>query len=143
MCEYEIMMTDGFTLSGVDAELSVAWIKEEYLRTRENKEFFVVASTQFLTKPLDAEEMRELGHLLWDIENNSFKELNQTVHTKDIYSHDDTILLILFVVSLYLLAYMSRLTPFKGIKVCYLSFAMYHYRVCVPWVCKKQRTPSA
>ena len=58
------MMTDGFTLSGVDAELSVAWIKEEYLRTRENKEFFVVASTQFLTKPLDAEEMRTspLGH---------------------------------------------------------------------------------
>lgn len=124
MCEYEIMMTDGFTLSGVDEQLSVAWIKEEDLRTREKEEFFVVAATQFLTKPLDAEEMRELGHLRWDVENNGFQELNQTVHTKHLYSHDETaseaILLILFVVfnvfGLYLLAYMSRLTPFEGMK---------------------------
>ena len=124
MCEYEVMMTSGFAMKGIDAPLSVAWVKEEYLRTQEHEEFWVVASSEYFKKPLDAEEMRELGHWRWDVENNSFKELNQTVHTKHIYSHDDTaseaILLILFLVfnllGLYLLAYMSRLTPYSGMK---------------------------
>jgi len=34
------------------------------------------------------EELRELAHLRWDVENNGFKAANQTVVTKRIYSHN-------------------------------------------------------
>lgn len=124
MRDYKVMMTSGFQMKGIDAPLSVAWVQEESLRTAEQEEFFVVASSEYLTKPLSAEEMRELGHLRWDIENNGFKELNQKVHTKHIYSHNDTaqeaVLLTLFVVfnllGLYLSFYSAKLTPFPGMK---------------------------
>ena len=124
MCEYQVMMTDGFQMQGIDVPLSVAWVVEEHLRTQQQNEFWVVASNQYLQQPLTAEEMRELAHLRWDVENNGFKELNQKVKTKHIYSHDDTaqqaVLLILFAVfnllGLYLLSYIPRLTPFSGMK---------------------------
>jgi len=78
MCEYEVMMTSGFTLEGVDAQLSVAWVVEENLRTQEGEQFFVVASNQYLTTPLSAEEMRELAHWRWDVENNGRLDFTRT-----------------------------------------------------------------
>ena len=111
-------------MAGIDVPLSVTWVVEEHLRTQENNEFWVVASQQYLQQPLTAEEMPQLGHWRWDVENNGFKELNQKVKTKHIYSHDNqaqqAVLLILFVVfnllGLYLLFYLARLTPFAGMK---------------------------
>lgn len=124
MCEYQVIMTDGFQMRDIDTELSVAQVDEVDLRTGEQNQFFAVASSKYLKRPLNAEEMRELAHWRWDIENNGFKELNQTVHTKHIYSQDNTaqqaVLLILFIVfnllGLYLLKYIDDLTNFDGIK---------------------------
>ena len=114
MCTYEVMMADGFTLEGVEADLTVAWVKETHLRSGEITEFWVVTSAKTLT----AEEMRELAHWRWDVENNGFKSLNQTVVTKRIYSHEAVascaILLILFTVfnllGLFLLWQADRLS---------------------------------
>jgi hypothetical protein len=122
-------------MEGIDAPLSVAWVVEEHLRTQEQDEFWVVTSSEYLTKPLDAEERRELGHLRWDVENNGFKELNQKVKTKHIYSHDvraqQAVILILFVVfnllGLYLLLYLAKLTPFVGMKQT-RKFAIFYLR---------------
>ena len=44
MCSYQVMMTDGFTLEGVAANLTVAWVRETHLRTGECTEFWVVTS---------------------------------------------------------------------------------------------------
>ena len=46
--------------------------------------FWVVTSASYLIP----EELRELAHLRWDVENNGFKAANQTVVTKRIYSHN-------------------------------------------------------
>ena len=77
--------------------------------------------------------MRELAHLRWDVENNGFKELNQKVRTKHIYSHDlnaqQAVLLILFMVfnllGLYLLCH--PMTLFDGIKQT-RKFAVFYTR---------------
>lgn len=124
MCSYEVKMADGFMMKGVSASLSVASVKEVYLRTGEIKEFWVVASNEYLKVVLSAFEMRELAKMRWDVENNGFKDLNQTVCTKHIYSHDENaseaILLILFCVfnllAIYLLLYAQSLTDYPGMK---------------------------
>jgi len=121
---YQGMMASGFTLDGVDASLSVAWVQEEEIRTGKHHEFWVVASSEYLSHPLYAEEMRELAHWRWDTENDGFKALNQHVHTKHIYSHDshasEAILLILFMVfnllNVYLHHCQQRLMHYPGMK---------------------------
>ena len=125
MCYYQVTMADGFFLEKVDADLTVTWVVETHLRTGELTEFWVITSA----KRLLPEEVRELAHWRWDVENHGFKSLNQTVVTngrstaKRIYSHDPTaseaILLILFIVfnllSLFLLRVSQRLT-YPGMK---------------------------
>jgi len=119
MCHYQVTMADGFFLKGVDTDLTVAWVIETHLRTGELTEFWVITSA----KSLLPQEVRELAHWRWDVENHGFKSLNQTVVTKRIYSHDPTaseaILLILFIVfnllSLFLLRVSHRLT-YPGMK---------------------------
>ena len=116
-------MASGFALEGVEADLTVAWVKETDLRTGEIIQFWVVSSVKNLT----AEEMRELAHWRWDVENNGFKSLNQTVVTKRIYSHETVascaILLILFTVfnllGLFLLRQADRLS-YPGMKLTLL-----------------------
>ncbi len=124
LSSYKGMMASGFTLDGVDASLSVAWIREEDIRTGESYEFWVVASSEYLTQPLYGEEMRELAHWRWDTENDGFKALNQHVHTKHMYSHDshasEAILLILFLIfnllGIYLHHYQEQITHYPGMK---------------------------
>ena len=121
---YNGMMASGFTLDGVDASLSVVWIREEDIRTGESYEFWVVVSSEYLCQPLYGEEMRELAHWRWDTENDGFKALNQHVHTKHIYSHDshasEAILLILFLIfnllGIYLHHYQEPITHYPGMK---------------------------
>jgi len=93
---YEIKKCSGFSMNGVEKELTIAWITEEDVNG-ETEEFWAVTTADYLT----AEEMRELAHIRWDIENNGFKELNQKIKTKHLYSHNENaweaILLILFI----------------------------------------------
>ena len=63
MRSYEVMMTSSFMMKGVDASLCVAWVQEEDLRSGEQEEFWVVASAEYLTVALTAQEMRELARI--------------------------------------------------------------------------------
>jgi hypothetical protein len=120
MCAYQVMATDGFTLEGVEANLTVAWVRETNIRTGEQTEFWVITSISGLTP----EELRELAHWRWDVENNGFKHLNQTVVTKRIYSHNPVAqaacLLILFAVcnllQIFISAYWARVRDFLGVE---------------------------
>jgi hypothetical protein len=124
MRSYHGMMASGFRLDGVDAPLSVAWVREEHIKTGESHEFWVVASSKYLSQPLYGGEMQELAHWRWDTENNGFKALNQRVHTKRIYSHDshasEAILLILFLIfnllGIYQHRYQEQLMNYPGMK---------------------------
>ena len=120
---YQGMMASGFTLEGVDAPLSVAWVREVEIPTGKRHEFWVVASSEYLSHPLYPEEMRELAHWRWDTENNGFRAMNQHVHTKHIYSHDshvsEAILLILFMIFNLLGIYLhdfQQLMHYPGMK---------------------------
>ena len=63
---------------------------------------------------LTAEQMRELAHWRWDIENNGFKSLNTLVHTKHLYAHDlhaaEAMTLILFIAGNLLHLFLAQLT---------------------------------
>ena len=39
MCTFHVMLTDGFTLEGGEANLTVAWVQQTNLRTGEQTEF--------------------------------------------------------------------------------------------------------
>ena len=105
MRSYQITQADGFFHQGIDVPLTVAKVEEVLLRTGEVLTFWVVTTATSLTP----EELRELAHLRWDVENNGFKAANQTGGlpppegvTKRIYSHNPhaqaAVLLILFTV---------------------------------------------
>ena len=110
MVSYQVYALEGFFLEGVDAPIKVAWVQEENLRTGERLEFWVLTSLEDLT----AEEMRELAHWRWDIENNGFKSLNALVHTKHLYAHDlhaaEAMTLILFIAGTVLQLFLAQVS---------------------------------
>ncbi|RMD67423.1 hypothetical protein D6833_00215 [Candidatus Parcubacteria bacterium] len=141
LCAYRTLMAHGFRLAGVDAPLQVAWVREtpvypsQQQKLKADKkgsgfckegetEFLVIASSRYLSRPLDAEEMRQLAHWRWDQENNGFKAANQRVNTKRLYSHDPhaklALLMLLLttfnLLNLYLHQYGKSLAPFPGMK---------------------------
>ena len=85
-------------------------MQEEDLRTGERREFWVLPSLEELT----ADQMRELAHWRWDIENNGFKSLNNLVHTKHLYAHDlhaaEAMTLILFIAGNLLQLFLAQIT---------------------------------
>ena len=110
MVSSQVYALEGFFLEGVSAPIKVAWVQEEDLRTGQRREFWVLTSLEELT----AEQMRELAHWRWDIENNGFKSLNTLVHTKHLYAHDlhaaEAMTLILFIAGNLLHLFLAQLT---------------------------------
>ena len=109
MVSYQVYALEGFFLEGVEAPIKVAWVQEENLRTGQQTEFWVLTSLEELT----AEEIRELAHWRWDIENNGFKSLNSLVHTKHLYAHDlhaaESMTLILFIAGNVLQLFLTQI----------------------------------
>jgi hypothetical protein len=87
LCTYQMWMTSGFEMDGVAEPVTVVWVHEEYLKKAQTVDFWVVF-TQRYGPGLTIEDARELGHRRWDVENDGFKEFNQKLHTKHVYSHD-------------------------------------------------------
>ena len=119
MRSYQIIQAGGFFHAGIDTPLTVAKVEEGVIRTGEVLTFWVVTSASYLIP----EELREMAHLRWDVENNGFKAANQTVVTKRIYSHNPhaqaaVLLILLTVCNLLLLFYSkeaSRLFDYLGV----------------------------
>jgi hypothetical protein len=97
MCDYEIWCCDGFTFKGVFKSMKVAHIKEEYVKKKQQADFWVLCTDESLTM----EQLRELAHIRWEIENNGFKQLNDQTNCDHVYTHDahsfESLMLMLFI----------------------------------------------
>jgi hypothetical protein len=86
MAEYRVTAAKGFKWQGV--RLKVAHVWERYLNTKkghpEEVEFWVFTTDETLS----AEDMREVAHLRWHIENRTFRQLNHLVRSKRRVSKD-------------------------------------------------------
>jgi len=83
--EYEVTWTEGIEWQGLS--LTVAHVEEHHLRPAKDEpediEFWVLTTATGFT----GEDLRELAHLRWEIENNIFKRLNHLVGSKRPWSH--------------------------------------------------------
>ena len=85
--EYEVVWAEGFQWRGLEYPLTVAWVREKHLKPIKGRpevtEFWVLTTFQGLV----GEELRELAHGRWRIENGVFKRLNALVRSKRYASH--------------------------------------------------------
>lgn len=83
--DYEVMWAEGFEWQG--HRLTVARVEECALNPKtgvvERTAFWVLTTATGFT----GEDLRELAHLRWEIENNIFKRLNHLVGSKRGWSH--------------------------------------------------------
>jgi hypothetical protein len=91
LCTYQMAMASGFEMTGVEEQVSVVWIREEYLKKELCAEFWVIF-TQRYGPGLTIEDAREVGHLRWDVENHGFKEFNAAMHSKHGYSRNPDVM---------------------------------------------------
>lgn len=78
---YEIWAARGFHHDGFDGELKVARVRTRMLkgeRRGEMETFWAITTDVTLT----AEDLRELAHLRWSIENHGFRALNDHMNSK-------------------------------------------------------------
>lgn len=80
--KYMVTAAGGFEWDGLPYRLKVARVEEEKLKPRGGKGKFEVFWTVTTDETLSGEEMRELAHLRWVIENDVFKRLNELVGSK-------------------------------------------------------------
>lgn len=85
--QYEVVWAEGFEWQGMEYPLTVAWVRETYLKPLEDRpevvEFWVLTTSEGLV----GKELRELAHGRWRIENGVFKRLNALVRSKHYANH--------------------------------------------------------
>jgi hypothetical protein len=119
---YVIVRQHGIVWAGLALALNVAWVREPPLqgkRAGPTEEFWVLTTDESLR----AEEMREVAHIRWTIENHGFKTLNALVGSpavRDAYlknAHARHALLLIWSIGLTLLnAYTLELESQHGKK---------------------------
>ena len=80
--EYEIISAAGFRWGNLPYPLKVAWVRERLLKPKSGhptETTFWVLTTD---ETLKAEDMREVAHQRWQIENNVFRRLSALVDSK-------------------------------------------------------------
>lgn len=85
--EYVVCAQSGIEWDGLAWPLTVAWVRETPLkgkRAGQSEEFWVLTTDE----SLHGEELRELAHTRWAIENQGFKTLNAAVGSKRAYLKD-------------------------------------------------------
>lgn len=80
---YEVWAARGFHHTGFDGELRVARVVTEPLKGKGEREIFWIVTTDL---ELTAEDMRELAHLRWTIENHGFRALNDAMNSKHVWT---------------------------------------------------------
>jgi len=80
--KYKVMAAGGFQWDGLPYKLKVAKVEEEKLKPKPGQERYEVFWVITTDQSLSAEELRELAHKRWQIENNIFKRLNELVGSK-------------------------------------------------------------
>jgi hypothetical protein len=84
---YEVLWDEGFQWQELEYPLTVVYVRETFLKPAKGRpevvEFWVLTTAQGYV----GEELRELGHGRWRIENGVFKRLNALVQSKRYASH--------------------------------------------------------
>jgi|Deesub1362A_J573_1020465.scaffolds.fasta_scaffold13436_1 hypothetical protein len=85
--KYQVIAASGFSWQEIPFKLKVGYVREEQLKPKkggcEVEEFWVITTDE----SLGAEDIRELAHKRWEIENNVFKRLNSLVKSKRRNTH--------------------------------------------------------
>jgi hypothetical protein len=88
--DYEVTWAEGFKWQG--HLLTVGWVQEWVLNSKtgivERTEFYILTTATGLT----GEDLRELAHLRWEIENNIFKRLNHLIGSKRSWSRKSKVM---------------------------------------------------
>jgi len=84
---YEVVWAEGFKWQGLEYPLTAAHVREKHLKPIKGRpevtEFWVLTTFEGLA----GEELRELAHGRWRIENGIFKRLNALVQSKHYANH--------------------------------------------------------
>ena len=80
---YETWAASGFVHEGFDGPLKVARVRTEPLKGTEGAETFWIITTD---TTLSAQDMRELAHRRWTIENQGFRALNDAMNSKHVWT---------------------------------------------------------
>lgn len=80
---YEVGAARGFHHAEFEGELKVARVVTEPLKGKGERETFWIVTTDLT---LTAEDMRELAHLRWTIENHGFRALNDAMNSKHVWT---------------------------------------------------------
>lgn len=87
--EYRVRAAAGFSWRRLPFTLKVAYVWERHLKPRKGRpeieEFWVITTDESLS----TDDMRELAHRRWHIENNCFKRLNELVGSKRRFIRDE------------------------------------------------------
>ena len=91
--EYEVMLIEGVDWQGL--KMTVARVKEHHITPKKDRpdhtEFWVMTTAVGYS----GEDLRELAHLRWKIENNIFKRLNYLVGSKRCWTHKPKVMAML------------------------------------------------
>lgn len=112
---YQVWAAGGFHHAGFEDELKVARIQIEMLkgpRKGETERSWIITTDLTLT----AEQMRELAHLRWSIENHVFRALNAAVNSKHVWTRGkhaaevfEALMLVMFLAFTLVLAYRTQI----------------------------------
>ncbi len=112
---YEVWAASGFHHTGFADSLKVARVRTHPLKgPRKGKiETFWIITTDLT---LSADQMRELAHLRWSIENHAFRALNAAVNSKHVWARGEqaaltfeVLMLMMFLAFTLVLAYHAHL----------------------------------
>ena len=80
---YEIWAAPGFEHTGFEEKLKVARVRIQPLKGEEAAETFWIITTD---TTLSGQDMRELAHRRWTIENHGFRALNDATNSKHVWT---------------------------------------------------------
>ncbi len=112
---YEVWAASGFTHAGFQGDLKVARVRTQPLKGDEAAETFWIVTTD---TSLSANDMRELAHRRWSIENHGFRALNDAMNSKHVWTRGEhaeqtfeTLMLIMLLSFMLVVAYQAQLEP--------------------------------
>ena len=112
---YEVWAAPGFEHEGFEDKLKVARVRIQPLKGQEEAETFWIITTD---TTLSGQDMRELAHLRWTIENHGFRALNDAMNSKHVWTRgknsDDifeALMLMMILSFMRVVAYHAQVDP--------------------------------
>ncbi len=112
---YEVWAASGFSHGEFRGDLKVARVRTQPLKGDQEQETFWIVTTD---TSLSANDMRELAHRRWSIENHGFRALNDAMNSKHVWTRGEsaeqtfeTLMLIMLLSFMLVVAYHAQLEP--------------------------------